>query len=97
MPIGFPRWGISSLLGVSRETLFLSGSVPNTLVNPVKIVRAFFKLCNFKFRKANQDSSKLNCVIRRTKISWFADDRRSVSCSTSTKNVQYMVTKVGID
>jgi len=69
----------------------------DSLVNPVKIVRAFFKLCNFKFGKANGDSSMLNCVIRRTKTGWFADGRRSVSYSTSTKNVQSMVSKVGVD
>ncbi len=50
----------------------------DSLVNPVKIVRAFFKLCNFKFWKANGDASMLSCVIRRTKTGWFADKKRTV-------------------
>jgi hypothetical protein len=69
----------------------------DTEVNPVEIVRSYFKLCNFKFGRQNGDTSLVNCTMRRTKTSWFADGRRGVCYSTSTKNVQDMVSAVGID
>jgi hypothetical protein len=68
-----------------------------TVVNPVEIIRTYFKLCGFKFGRANGDKSYLNCVMRRCKTGWFADGRRSISYATSTKNVQDMVSTVGVD
>jgi hypothetical protein len=35
--------------------------------------------------------------MRRSKAGWFADGRRSISYATSTKNVQDMVSSVGLD
>jgi len=69
----------------------------DTAVNPVEIIRNYFKLCGFKFGRANGDKSYLNCVMRRSKAGWFADGRRSISYATSTKNVQDMVSSVGLD
>ncbi len=69
----------------------------DTVVNPVEIVRTYFKLCNFKFGRQNGDTSLVNCTMRKTKTSWFADGRRGVCYYTSTKNVQDMVSAVGID
>jgi hypothetical protein len=69
----------------------------DTAVNPVEIIRTYYKLCGFKFGQANGDKSYLNCVMRRSKTGWFADSRRSISYATSTKNVQDMVSSVGVD
>jgi hypothetical protein len=69
----------------------------DTAVNPVEIIRNYFKLCGFKFGRANGDKSYLNCVMRRSKAGWFADGRRSISYATATKNVQDMVSSVGLD
>jgi hypothetical protein len=66
-------------------------------INPVEIVRTYCKLCGFKFRQANGDKSFLNCVMRRRKSGWFADGRRGISYATSTKNVQGMVSSLGLD
>ena len=66
-----------------------------TEVDPVYIVRTYFRWCGFKFRLKNGDNSLLNCVMRRTKTGWIADGRRGVSYSTATKNVRTMVTSVG--
>jgi hypothetical protein len=66
-------------------------------VNPVEIVRTYFKLCNFKFGQKNGETSLVNCTMRKTKTSWFAVGRRGVCYSTSTKNVQDMVSAVGVD
>jgi hypothetical protein len=35
--------------------------------------------------------------MRRSKAGWFADGRRGISYATSTKNVQDMVSAVGVD
>jgi hypothetical protein len=69
----------------------------DTVVNPVEIVCTYFKLCNFKFGQKNGDTSLVNCTMRKTKTSWFADGRRGVCYFTSTKNVQDMVSTVGVD
>jgi hypothetical protein len=69
----------------------------DTDVNPVEIIRTYFKLCGFKFGRANGNKSFLNCVMRRSKAGWFADGRRSISYATSIKNVQDMVSSVGVD
>jgi hypothetical protein len=37
-------------------------------VNPVEIVRTYFK-----FGRQNGDTSLVNCTMRNTKISWFAN------------------------
>jgi hypothetical protein len=66
-------------------------------VNPVEIIPTYFQLCGFKFGLANGDKSFLNCVMRRSKARWFADGRRGISYATATKNVQDMVSSVGLD
>jgi hypothetical protein len=66
-------------------------------VNPVEIIRTYFRLCRFKFGRANGDKSYLNCVMRRSKAGWFADGKRDISYATSTKTVQDMVSAVGMN
>jgi hypothetical protein len=67
-----------------------------SLVNPVRIVRAYFKICGFRFGKESGDSSLLNCVIRRKKTGWTADGRHGIGYSTATKNTREMLAAVGI-
>lgn len=68
----------------------------DSVVNPVNIVRSYFKLCKFKFGRENGDTSRLNCVIRRKKCGWTADGSRKISYSTATKNLQNMLEIVGV-
>ena len=66
------------------------------MINPVQIIRSYFKLCGFKFGLANGDQSFVNCVMRRKKACWTADGRRSISYSTSTRDVRNVLAAAGI-
>ena len=68
----------------------------DSLVNPVKIIRTYFKLCGFKFGQANGDTSLVNSIIRRTKSGWKADGAKSVSYSTGTRDIRRMLASAGI-
>ena len=59
-----------------------------TDLDPVKIVREYFRLCGFKFRVTNGDESKPNCVMRKLKKGWRADGTRGVSYTTGTNNLR---------
>jgi hypothetical protein len=67
-----------------------------TDLDPVKIVREYFRLCGFRFGAANGDMSKPNCVMRKLKKGWRADGTRGVSYTTGTNNLRAMMAKVGI-
>jgi hypothetical protein len=68
----------------------------DSIVNPVAIVRTYFRLCGFKFGVKNGDLSFVNCVMRRSKTGWHADGRKSISYSTGTRNIRSMLMAVGI-
>jgi hypothetical protein len=68
----------------------------DSVINPVQIIRSYFKLCGFKFGLANGDQSFVNCVMRRKKAGWTADGRRSISYSTSTRDVRNVLAAAGI-
>ena len=68
----------------------------DSVINPVQIIRSYFKLCGFKFGLANGDQSFVNCVMRRKKAGWKADGRRSISYSTSTRDVRNVLAAAGI-
>jgi hypothetical protein len=65
-------------------------------VNPVRIVRSYFRICGFSFGRESGDVSLLNCVIRRKRTGWTADGRRGIGYTTATKNTREMLAKVGI-
>ena len=65
-------------------------------VNPVELVRLYYKLCDFKFGKEKGDTSLLNCVIRRKKNTWVADGTKAISYATGTKNLRDMLAGIGI-
>lgn len=69
----------------------------DTEINPVAILRMYFRLCKFKFGAANGDTSLLNCVIRRNKKGWYADGRRGISYSAATKNLRAMMSSIGVN
>jgi hypothetical protein len=68
----------------------------DSIVNPVQIIRTYFKLCGFKFGQANGDTSLVNSIIRRTKSGWKADGAKSVSYSTGTRDIRRMLASAGI-
>ena len=65
-------------------------------INPVVIVREYFRLCGFQFGLKNNDNSLLNCHMRRTKSSWYADGAHGVAYNTGTKNFREMLALIGI-
>ncbi len=68
----------------------------DSIVNPVQIIRTYFKLCGFKFGQANGDTSLVNSIIRRTKSGWKADGTKGVSYSTGTRDIRTMLASAGI-
>ncbi len=68
----------------------------DSIVNPVQIIRTYFKLCGFKFGQANGNTSLVNSIIRRTKSGWKADNTKSVSYSTGTRDIRRMLASAGI-
>ena len=67
-----------------------------TDIDPVKIVREYFRLCGFRFGMENGDTSRPNCIMRRCKGGWKADGTRGVSYTTGTNNLRAMMAMVGI-
>ncbi len=62
-----------------------------TDLDPVKIVREYFRLCGLE----NGDTSRPNCIMRRRKGGLKLDGTQGVSYTTGTNNWRAMMAKMG--